>query len=168
MNKNVDEFIDKNGALISGSEKPNVNMKTTSAQTTDQHVNATRQGTVWMNYRRYYGEAELPYNKVADKYQKNPKKFWDYLKKKDVTGDFEKYFEKIPEGELTNEGYLAQVVEDVLSKKVDRGVVSTRVFEDLNSDQPFIGKCVSRLCELMQDLDDGDKELILGYIRDNG
>lgn len=169
MKDQIDELINADGGLIHGSTKPNSDPKTTAAKTTDQVVSATRQDTT-MGYRRFYGEATLPYNTAADRFAKQPKKFYEYLKRRGAQETFEQYFEKISPNEVkaTNEEFLRKVAEDVLTKRSDRDIVSNRMFEQLDDDNPILGKSVKRLCELMKDLDESDKKLIVEYIRKNG
>ena len=166
MKSKIDELINADGGLIHGSEKPGIDPKTTAAKTTDQVVSATRQDTT-MGYRRFYGEATLPYNTAADRYAKQPKKFYEFLKRHKAEDTFEQYFEKVNQDKL-NEDYLKKMAEDVLAKRSDRDIVSNKLFEQLDDDNPILGKCVKRLCELMSELDENDKKLILGYIQKNG
>lgn len=169
MKNQIDELINADGGLIHGSKKPNQDPKTSSAKTTDQVVSATRQDTT-MGYRRFYGESTLPYNTAADRFSKQPKKFYEYLKRRGAENTFEQYFEKVSPEEVkaTNEAFLRKMAEDVLAKKSDRDLVSNKMFEQLDDDNPILGKCVKRLCEMMKELDESDKKLILGYIQKNG
>lgn len=169
MKDQIDELINADGGLIHGSKKPGLDPKTSSAKTTDQVVSATRQDTT-LGYRRFYGEATLPYNTAADRYSKQPKKFYEYLKRRGAEETFEQYFEKVDQNKVntTNEAYLVKMAEDVLAKKSDRDIVSNKLFEQLDDENPILGKCIKRLCIMMNGLDESDKKLILGYIQKNG
>lgn len=169
MKKDITELIDANGSIIDGSDKPSFDPKTSASKTTDQVVSATRQDTT-QGYRRFYGEAVLPYTSTADRFADNPKMFLKFLQKHHAEDTFGQYFEKIDGNtkKVTNEEYLSKIVEDVLTKRKSNDLVSKRVFEDIESDNPFIVKYVKKLSEMMNDMDDDDKKLILGYLQKNG
>lgn len=72
-NKDIKEFIDADGDIIKGDKKY-IDYTATTHDTTDATILKTRQPFVFQNYRRYYGESALPFNKEADKCKDNPEK----------------------------------------------------------------------------------------------
>lgn len=156
------EFIDKGGALINSKMPPNINQFATSHSTTDQHVAASRQGMVWMNYRRFYGETDetLPYTKYADKWEKNPKKFYEYLKSKGKESDFNKYFVRDEEDvkepkntaakvlKETQRNKMRELVEDLVTKKISGDLVKKPVL-----DNPTMNQLRTRETALFKEMD---------------
>jgi hypothetical protein len=90
-NKDIKEFIDADGDMISGDKKY-IDYTATTHDTTDATILKTRQPFVFQNYRRYYGEATLPFNKEADKCKDDPEKFHKFLYEKGMEHTFEDYF----------------------------------------------------------------------------
>jgi len=127
--QDIKEFIEDDGTLINSKMKPNLNRQAMSKQTTDQHVATSRQGMVWMNYRRFYGEADetLPYTKEADKHEVDPESFFKFLSKQGKQDDFSKYFVKKEEKaetvnatkvlKETQRNKMRDLVEDLVTKK---------------------------------------------------
>ena len=93
-NKDIKEFIDADGDIISG-DKNHIDYNNTTHKTTDATILMTRQPFVFQNYRRYYGESVLPFNEVADSCKNDPKKFYEFLEKKGMEHTFEDYFVEI-------------------------------------------------------------------------
>jgi len=127
--RDIKEFIEDDGTLINSKMPPNLNRQAMSKQTTDQHVATSRQGMVWMNYRRFYGEEDeaLPYAKEADKWGKDPESFFKFLKSKNKASDFNKYFVKREKKadtinaskvlKETQRSKMRDLVEDLVTKK---------------------------------------------------
>jgi hypothetical protein len=180
----IKEFIEKDGTLINSKMKPNLNRQAMSKQTTDQHVSAARQGMVWMNYRRFYGEAGevLPFVKEADKWEKNPEAFYKFLKTKGKTSDFNKYFVKKEDGvEKTNvtkvlkeaqRNKMQTLIEDLLTKKrenielVKNNSKDKNTITDLRKKNPEVFKLINEVIKKITDefTDSDDKDVIVDYI----
>ena len=182
--EDIKEFIEKDGTLINSKMKPNLNRQAMSKQTTDQHVSAARQGMVWMNYRRFYGEAGevLSFAKEADKWEKNPEAFYNFLKTKKKTSDFNKYFVK-KEDEIektdvpkilkeTGANKMQTLIEDLLTKKRE----NSDLVKNKNKNKPSVSDLRKENTEIFKSLDDiikkiteeftdsDDKDTIIDYI----
>jgi len=180
----IKEFIEKDGTMINSKMKPNLNRQAMSKQTTDQHVSAARQGMVWMNYRRFYGEdgETLPFAKEADKLGKNPEAFYKFLKTKGKTSDFNKYFvKKEIEVEKTNvakvlkeaqRSKMQNLIEDLLTKKRENNDLvknkskDKHAISDLRKQNPEIFKSLNDIIKKIMDefTDSDDKDAIADYI----
>lgn len=92
--KQLLEFINKDGALINKSTPDYIDPKVSSKSTTDEFINATQQKRGLHAFFRAYGEADLPYNDVADQFQDNPEDFMLFLKTKGEEDQFGQYFQQ--------------------------------------------------------------------------
>src|SRR5690606_36323502 len=115
------EFIDKDGNIPKNDKPDNLDPKTTSKSTTDKLVKKVTQPSVFMNFRRYYGESEMEYSEIADKYQDNPKKFYEFLKEKGYENKFKDYFINVESIKETLDkkslDKALKIVEDLLNPK---------------------------------------------------
>jgi len=177
----VNELINKKGDIISSKMPPVIDALTTSKSTTDQHVTATRQGVVFQNYRRYYGESELEFSSEADEYCKAPEKFYNFLEKNNRVDDFEKYFTKDAKKSINNiaEDKMKAILEkllttnsytntDILDKREDYSEIdSKKTIEELKSFEPILFEKLDYFLEFVKNnLDHHDKKLLLSYIGD--
>jgi hypothetical protein len=183
--QDIKEFIEDDGTLINSKMTPNLNRQAMSKQTTDQHVATSRQGMVWMNYRRFYGEAdgELPFAKEADKWEKDPESFFKFLKSKNKQGEFNKYFAKKPDGksETTNtpkilkeyqRDKMKKLVEDlVTAKREGEGELVKKKDEDkpsigqLKEREPALFKKITSVAETVKSVfTDKEQDVIIDYI----
>ena len=178
----VKEFINTDGTLINSKMPPGtvVNPMAVSNKTTDQHISVSRQGMVWMNYRRFYGEDNevLPYTKQADKFEKDPEKFYKFLKSIGKTKDFNKYFVKKEEKKdvqtVLKEASrikMKDLVEDIIAKKdTITDIVKKKDNEVANIDQlqekyPAMMKKVTTLAEGIRDsFSEPEQDVIIDYI----
>lgn len=177
----VKEFIEKDGTLINSKMPPTINPMAASNKTTDQHISQSRQGMVWMNYRRFYGEdnEKLPYTAQADKYEKDPEKFYKYLKSIGKGKEFNKYFVKKEEDKTGVQTVLKEsgrikmkdLVEDIIAKKSPIGdIVKKKDNEIANIDQlkekyPAMLKKVTSLAEGIKDsFSEPEQDVIIDYI----
>lgn len=157
----IKEFIEDDGTLINSKMKPNLNRQAMSKQTTDQHVASSRQGMVWMNYRRFYGETDetLPYAKEADKWEKSPESFFKFLKSKGKEKEFNKYFVKkekkaavVNASKVIKEAQknkMKDLVEVLMSKKHENGELVKKTSED----KPAINQLRERETALFNQID---------------
>jgi hypothetical protein len=178
--REIKEFIEDNGTLISSKMKPNINQMATSKMTTDQHVTASRQGMVWMNYRRFYGEDNetLPYTKEADKWENDPEQFFKFLKSKGKQKEFKKYFVKKTDKKdvksvLKEAGKMKmeKLVEDLLTKKresddlVKKNVEDKPNIDQLEEKYPAIMKKITALSEdIKSTFSESEYDIIIDYI----
>lgn len=173
--RDIVEFINSDGSLINSKVPPQsqLNPNIVTKSTTDQHVNMARQGMVWMNYRRYYGEdsEKLPYESVADKYAKDPKKFYYFLKKLQKTNDFEKYFTEKKEKKTLEEiakGKMKQLIEKI---KVDEVIFDPATnylpdIEELREHDPLLINNLDDVIEgIIANLTEKEQITILNYMR---
>lgn len=177
------EFINGDGDIIHSTYKT-VNPKGTSKSTTDDHISASRQGMVWMNYRRYYGEGseKLPYNDVADACSKDPKAFYDFLKDNDEVEVFESYFtydgnlDHAGEGEEQNladsELKMKESIININNKYRDADLVKRPedlpTLEEIESQEPLIiGKFKDIISFVNKHFDNDQKKVLLDYIKEN-
>lgn len=180
----IKEFIEDDGTLINSKMPPNLNRQAMSKQTTDQHVATSRQGMVWMNYRRFYGEADkaLPFSKEADKWEKDPESFFKFLKSKGQQSEFNKYFVKKPEGgaETTNtakvlkefqKDKMKKLVEDLVTAKregsdiVKKKDEDTASIEKLKEREPVLFKKITSISETIKSVfTDKEQDAVIDYI----
>lgn len=158
---NIKEFIEKDGTLINSKMAPNLNRMAMSKQTTDQHVASSRQGMVWMNYRRFYGEVDetLPFTKEADKWEKNPEAFFKFLKSKNKQKDFNKYFVKkdkkiettdtVKVLKETGRKKMRSLIEDLVTKRRENNDLVKKKLDD----KPTISNLRERETALLKEID---------------
>ena len=172
--ENINEFIEKDGTLINSKMPPSVNGMAVSNKTTDQHVSASRQGMVWMNYRRFYGEDNevLPFTKEADKWEKDPEKFFKFLKSKGKEKEFSKYFVKKDTETILKESgrmKMRELVEDIVTKKKAIGDIVSKKddisLEDVKEKNPAILKKIEDIAEsIKSSFTEGEQDVIIDYI----
>lgn len=182
--QDIKEFIEDDGTLINSKMKPNLNRQAMSKQTTDQHVTSSRQGMVWMNYRRFYGESEesLPFSKEADKMESDPESFYKYLTSKNKKDDFGKYFVKKEDKKdtvkasdvlkETQRNKMRELVEDLITKKYD----ANDLVKKRSDDKPTIDELRVRETSLFNQIDsvikkieeafpeNDEKDVVMDYI----
>lgn len=173
----IKEFINDDGTMINSKMPPSINRMATSKMTTDQAVTASRQGMVWMNYRRFYGEGDevLPFAKEADKM--DPESFFNFLKKKGKTDEFKKYFvekeEKKDVKSALNEiakDKMKQLVEDLITKKRENEFVKKMDEDKPNIDQieerePALMKKITAIAESIKSVfEEKERDVIIEYI----
>lgn len=175
----IKEFIEDDGTLINSKMPPNINRMATSKSTTDQHVAASRQGMVWMNYRRFYGETDetLPFTKEADKWEKDPESFFKFLKSKGKEDEFKKYFvrkeEKKDVTSALNEvarNKMQELVNDLVTKKREDELVKKQ-FEDkptisqLEERETALMKKITQVAESIKSVfNEDERDVIIDYI----
>jgi hypothetical protein len=154
-----------------------------SKQTTDQHVASARQGMVWMNYRRFYGETDenLPFAKEADKWEKDPQSFFKFLKSKGKQDEFNKYFvKKEDKKETTNaakvlkeyqKDKMKKLVEDLITKKRENADIVKKKDEDvpsienLKEREPALFKKITSIAETIKSVfTDKERDVVIDYI----
>jgi len=175
----VKEFIDTDGTMINSKMPPNVNRMATSKQTTDQHVASARQGMVWMNYRRFYGEedATLPFEKEADKWEKNPEAFFKFLKSKGKEKEFNQYFvkktEKMDVKKKLDEGArdkMQELVEDLVAKRREEDLVKKNdedkpTIDQIKEREPALMKKITAIAESIKSVfAENERDVIISYI----
>lgn len=182
--QDIKEFIKDDGTLINSKMPPNINRMATSKQTTDQHVATSRQGMVWMNYRRFYGEADatLPFAKEADKWEKDPEQFFNFLKSKGKTSEFKKYFAEKEKGKVdstnttkvlkeSQKDKMRKLVEDLVTKKRDGNDIVKKKDDDsvsidqLKEREPALLKKITAVAESIKTVfTDKERDVIVDYI----
>lgn len=164
--KVIKEFINADGTM--GLSKMHItNPKVVSNLTTDDAISQSRQGMVWMNYRRFYGESgeDLPFADVADACSKDPKKFYDFLQDKGQEKEFEKYFTL----ELNEYDNLAETISDIVSKKYKYGFHEKidLTMEDVTAKEPMITKKLGKILEFINtNFSDDEKKVVSKYINE--
>lgn len=175
----IKEFIEDDGTLINSKMPPNINRMATSKSTTDQHVAASRQGMVWMNYRRFYGETDetLPFTKEADKWEKDPESFFKFLKSKGKQYEFKKYFvrkeEKKDVKSTLNETArikMQELVNDLVSKRREEELVKKDsedkpTIDQLKERETVLIKKITTVAESIKSVFTEDEcDVIIDYI----
>lgn len=178
--KQLDEFINKDGTLINKNVPDNINPKTSSKSTTDQFIRATTQQRGLHGFFRAYGEAELPYNDIADQYQESPEEFFMFLQTKGEEEQFGQYFQKreddeSSESEIINPADVDQdieVVQTTTNQPNPETEVTTEPEEKI--DRPSIRKPKSAVYEgIMKEFKSSDKiisgklDRILEYVNNS-
>jgi len=179
-NKNIKEFIDDEGNIISGDLK-HVDYKNTSHDTTDASVLKTRQPFLFQNYRRYYGESTLPFNEEADKLKDSPEKFYEFLYKKGLENTFEDYFLEIKDKKdvkpanpeeltkTTSKEKAFKMLEDLLSRGKDSSIINKVVpttIEEIRGKESLILGKLDRLIEFFnKNMDESEKKVLLDYFK---
>jgi hypothetical protein len=181
-NKDINEFIDADGDIISG-DRNHIDYTTTTHKTTDAIILMTRQPFVFQNYRRYYGEAVLPFNEMADSCKSDPKKFYEYLAEKGMEETFEDYFVEVkprlkdvkPANEVDPKDKLKEIakekaykmLETLLSKKKDNDYLISRsmpTIEEIKGKEKLLFDKFDNLIEFFKEnLNEEEKKLLLSY-----
>ena len=176
--KDINEFITPDYGSLSSKMPPDTNAKGESHITSDKMMRMVAQPFVFVNYRRYYGEAELPYSEEADKFAKNPEKFYEFLKSKGAEKEFESYFtnEKPVEDKLKNvkKEKFIKMLEVILTKKdIENDVFSKDdgnlpTMDEVKDKNKLIFGHLDKILEFVkQNMDEKEKKLILSYIKEN-
>lgn len=172
----IKEFISDDYAALSDKVPKNIDPKTTSHVTSDKMMRMVAQPFVFVNYRRYYGEAVLPYNEIADKYKDNPEKFYNFLKKHKAESTFEEYFhEKTADNALKEiaKQKAIDIIEDIITKKQIYQDVFNRedtlpTIDEVKDKNKLIFGQLDKIVEYCKhNLSDAEKKLILSYINEN-
>jgi len=180
MSKNNIKEVSSIDFLTSGSKvPPNIDPKTTSSVTSDKMMRMVAQPYVFANYRRYYGEAVLPYNEEADKNKDKPEHFYKFLKEVGAEKTFEKYFtdEKPVDTKLKEiaKAKAIDIIEDILTKKQIYDDVFNKVnpdnlptIDEVKGKNKLIFGQLDKILEFAKNnLDSSEKKLILSYIQEN-
>lgn len=172
----IKEFISDDYAALSNKVPKNIDPKTTSHVTTDKLMRMVAQPFVFTNYRRYYGEAILPYNDVADNCESDPEKFYNFLKKHKAESTFEEYFhEEHPDNKINEvaKQKAIDIIEDIITKKqiyqdvFNREDTLPNIDEVKNKNKLIFGQ-LDRIMEYCKNnLSDSEKKIILSYINEN-
>jgi hypothetical protein len=183
-NKDINEFIDADGDIISGDKKY-INYVNTTHDTTDATILKTRQPFVFQNYRRYYGESVLPFNNEADSCKNNPKKFYDFLGKKGMEHTFEDYFTEVKQRkdvkpvidpkdklkEIAKEKAF-KMLEDLISKRTDNDYLISKnmptSIEEVKDKEKLLFDKFDKILEFFKNnLNEGEKKLLMSYFEDS-
>lgn len=172
----IKEFISDDYGALSHKTPSNVDPKTTSHVTSDKLMRMVAQPFVFVNYRRYYGEAILPYNEEADQCKDNPEKFYNFLKKHKAESTFEEYFhEKTPDEQINEiaKNKAIDIIEDIITKKQIYQDVFNREdtlpsIDEVKDKNKLIFGQLDKIVEYCKNnLSDAEKKLILSYINEN-
>jgi len=172
------EFISDDYGALNDKTPSNLDPKTTSHTTSDKLMKMVGQPFVFTNYRRYYGEAVLPFNEQADENKENPEKFYNFLKKHKAEATFEEYFHEKKPGDEINEiakQKAIDIIEDIITKRQIYHDVFNRedesnlpsIDEIKDSNKLIFGQLDKILEFVKNNLDDTQKKLILSYISEN-
>lgn len=183
-NKDINEFIDADGDIISGDKKY-IDYTSTTHDTTDATILKTRQPFVFQNYRRYYGESVLPFNNEADYCKSNPKKFYEFLGKKGMEHTFEDYFTEVKQRkdvkpvidpkdklkEIAKEKAF-KMLEDLISKKTDNDYLISRdmptSIEEVKDKEKLLFDKFDKILEFFKNnLNEGEKKLLMSYFENS-
>jgi hypothetical protein len=183
-NKDINEFIDADGDIISGDKKY-INYVNTTHDTTDATILKTRQPFVFQNYRRYYGESVLPFNNEADYCKSNPKKFYEFLGKKGMEHTFEDYFTEVKQRkdvkpvidpkdklkEIAKEKAF-KMLEDLISKRTDNDYLISKnmptSIEEVKDKEKLLFDKFDKILEFFKNnLNEGEKKLLMSYFEDS-
>jgi hypothetical protein len=183
-NKDINEFIDADGDIISGDKKY-IDYVNTSHDTTDATILKTRQPFVFQNYRRYYGEAVLPFNNEADYCKSNPKKFYEFLGKKGMEHTFEDYFTEVKQRkdvkpvidpkdklkEIAKEKAF-KMLEDLISKRTDNDYLISKdmptSIEEVKDKEKLLFDKFDKILEFFRNnLNEGEKKLLMSYFENS-
>jgi len=178
--KKIKEFIDSDGTIISGDMK-HIDYKNTSHDTTDAAILKTRQPFVFQNYRRYYGEATLPFNEEADKQKDSPEKFYEFLYKKGLENTFEDYFIEVktkkdvkpanPEEDITKskKDMAFKMLEDLMSRGKDSSIITRDMpvtIEEIKEKENLILGKLDKLIEFFnENMNESEKKVLLDYFK---
>jgi len=164
--KNLKELIDSTGSIISGDKT--ISHDFGSDKTSDEYEKLSRQGASnFYGYRRWWGEDDdkKPHNKLADKLQNNPKKFYEILKRNGKQDRFEDYFAK-DEGS-SSEDLMKEMLEDIVKNKMSSDIIPSDVssgimgLEDYSDEDPILVKWVMLVKELWVDRDNRERIIII-------
>jgi hypothetical protein len=183
-NKDINEFIDADGDIITGDKK-HIDYVNTTKKTTDATILMTRQPFVFQNYRRYYGESVLPFNNEADLCKETPKKFYEFLEKKGMEHTFEDYFTEVkprkdvrpvidPKDKLKEiaKEKAFKMLEDLLSKKKDSDYLISKdmptTIEEIKDKEKLLFDKFDKILEFFKEnLNEGEKKILLSYFENS-
>tara|TARA_R110001592_G_scaffold25634_1_gene97276 strand:- start:676 stop:1260 length:585 start_codon:yes stop_codon:yes gene_type:complete len=164
--KNLKELIDSTGSIIAGDKT--ISHDFGSDKTSDEYEKLSRQGASnFYGYRRWWGEDDdkKPHSKLADSLQKNPKKFYEILKRNGKQDRFEDYFAK-DEGS-SSEDLMKEMLEDIVKNKMSSDIIPSDVssgimgLEDYSDEDPILVKWVMLVKELWVDRDNRERIIII-------
>ena len=177
-NKNIKEFIDSDGDIIKGDKKY-IDYTATSHDTTDASILKTRQPFVFQNYRRYYGEATLPFNNEADGCKDNPGKFYQFLYEKGMEDTFEDYFLEVkpkkdvkpanPKDKLKeiSKEKAFKMLETLLAKKAEKSEIMLKeeptIDEIRKKENLILGKFDQIIEFFNNNMSEAEKKILLSY-----
>ena len=169
--KNLKELIDSTGSIISGDKTLSHDFG--SDKTSDEFEKMSRQGASnFYGYRRWWGEDDdkKPYSKLADKLQKNPKKFYEILKRNNKQDHFEDYFTK--DSDSPSEDLMKEMLEDIVTNKMSSDIVNSiedvqiRSLEDYSDEDPILVKWVMLVKDLWVERDNDERIVIINDLLD--
>jgi len=164
--KNLKELIDDTGSIIAGDRT--ISHDFGSNKTADEYEKLSRQGASnFYGYRRWWGEDDdkKPHNKLADKLQNNPKKFYEILKRNNKESRFEDYFTK--DESSNSEDMMREMLEDIVKNKTSNDIIpsveDTEIMSlEMYSDQdPILVKWVMLIKELLGDRGNEERIIII-------
>ena len=183
-NKNINEFIDADGDIIKGDKKY-IDYTATTHDTTDATILKTRQPFVFQNYRRYYGESTLPFNKQADECKGSPEKFYNFLYEKGMEHTFEDYFLEVkpkkevkpanpnPKDKLKeiSKEKAFKMLETLLAKKAEKEDIITKeettIDEIRKKENLILGKFDQLIEFFNNNMTESEKKILLSYFQNS-
>jgi hypothetical protein len=171
MEKDVKEFVNADGSLISGGV-PNTDPKTTAKTITDKTVQMSRQPYNWTIYNVKLQEKELPYSDKANEMAKDPEKFYKFLESVNETEKFEEYFEatKKPSEKLKeiSKEKAYKMMETLLMNKKSYGdnVFSKSVptIDEIKNKEILLLDKLEKIAEAIKNImSEDEKKVILSY-----
>tara|TARA_B100000579_G_C22844986_1_gene863789 strand:+ start:2534 stop:3118 length:585 start_codon:yes stop_codon:yes gene_type:complete len=167
--KNLKELIDSTGSIISGDKT--INHDFGSDKTSDEFEKLTRQGASnFYGYRRWWGEDDdkKPYSKLADKLQKNPKKFYEILKRNNKEKHFKDYFTN--DDSTISEDLMKEMLEDIVKNKQPKDIVpsdgDTNIMdlETYSDEDPILVKWVMLVKDLWSERENSERIIIMNSL----
>jgi hypothetical protein len=164
--KNLKELIDSTGSIISGDKT--ISHDFGSDKTSDEFEKLSRQGASnFYGYRRWWGEDDdkKPYSKLADKLQKDPKKFYKILKRNNKQDRFEDYFTK--DSTKSSEDLMKEMLEDIVKNRIPKEIVPSKgeggimSLEDYSDEDPILVKWVMLVKELWSERENNERMIII-------
>ena len=164
--KNLKELIDSTGSIIAGDKT--ISHDFGSDKTSDEYEKLSRQGASnFYGYRRWWGEDDdkKPHSKLADSLQKNPKKFYEILKRNGKQDRFEDYFAKDEGGR--SEDLTKEMLEDIVNNErydnkvpsdISSEIMSLEVYSDKD---PILVKWVMLIKELWVERENEERIIII-------
>ena len=167
--KNLKELIDSTGSIISGDKT--INHDFGSDKTSDEFEKLSRQGASnFYGYRRWWGEDDdkKPYSKLADRLQKNPKKFYEILKRNNKEDHFEDYFTN--DNSTLSEDLMKEMLEDIVKNNQPKDIVPSEIggpimdLETYSDEDPILVKWVMLVKDLWSERENGERIIILNSL----
>lgn len=172
MKKNIDEFINSDGTIIS-SKVPNIDPKISAKTTTDKSVGMRTQPYNFTIYNVKLQEKEMEYSEEANKMAKTPEKFYKFLESVGATDKFEDYFEVTDPKERLKEVSrikARKMVETILSKKsVSSDVMRKKLptIEEIKGKEVLLLDKLTKIAETIKEvMSEDEKNVILSYFNE--